>query len=478
VPEPAPEPAPSAKWKLVVVMLVGVVAVMLALLHVKGTNGAWYYPWHWRRLGPAGYLFTFVGAAPFFVGQSLYHRGRIRIRGALALGAVSVFLLQLAITVAQPPGWGRIVKAIEDPTNTSYYTAAILIGRQLDRTGLPVSAWLSIYPEMMHTLMLHASYKPPGWVLYYMALLELFGEGAGAAWAGALGVAVLASTAVPMTYALMRAFALGEQAALAAASFFALTPSLILFFPQGDQAYPAWACAMLITWRAALHSQSRRWWLLAAAFGALLAVGLFFSAVFLMLGLFLAVYTMLFAADEPRRGFVRAAEASIVAVLTVCMLYMLLAVATGFDPVETFFTAARRSQAHLVELARPWPLHSALDVLDIALGLAWTSVPLIAFGAMYAWRRWSWRESQFRLVFLGLLQMAVAIAVAVFPGENARLMLPLMPLLMAPIGMELARWPMRYRMAMYATLLVILAVYNQNMVFLNVDPNYHFELRG
>jgi len=459
------------------VVTIGVAAAMLAIFHVKGTNGAWYYPWHWRRLGWEVHPLTALAAAPFFLGQWLYHRRRWSARGAIVLVAVSVLLLQLAITVVQPPGWRRIVKAIEDPTNTSYYTAAVVIKKHIAQTGVPLRAWLQFYPEMMPTLMLHAKYKPPGWVLYYTAWIELFGVGATAAVIGALGVAVMAAAAPPMTYALMRAFGLDEAAALAAGSFFALTPSLILFFPQGDQAYPALACAMLITWRAALHSQSPRWWTWAAGFGAALAVGLFFSAMFLMLGVVLAIYTMLRAGDERRRGMVRAVEASVVALLTMTMLYLLLWLASGFNPIETFFTAARLSQADTAALARPWPLHSAIDVADIALGLAWISVPLILLGAWRTWQRWDWRQSQFRLVFLGLLQMAMAIAVALFPGENARLMLPLMPLLMAPIGIELAPWPMRSRMIVYAVLVLILAAFNQNMTFLNVDPNYSFELR-
>lgn len=476
---PLTQAAPLATWKLAVVLVVGLTAVALALLHVKGTNGAWYYPWHWRRLSWIGYPLTFTAATPLLVGQWLYARKRIGAWSAIAMAASSVFLLQLAITTVQPPGWGRITKAIEDPTNTSYYTVAVLMNRQLDRSALGVGALLSVYPQIMDSLMLHASYKPPGWVLYYIMMISLFGEGSGAAVPGALGVAVLAAMAVPMTYALMRAFELDEGAAMAAACFFALTPSLILFFPQGDQAYPALSCGMLIAWRAALHSNSRRgWWLAAAVFGALLAVGLFFSAIFLMLGVFLAIYTMLFAGDGGWRGLRRAAEASLVAVGTLCILYLLLWLASGFDPIETFFTAARRNQAGTAALARPWPLHSALDVVDIALGLAWICVPLIAMGARAAWREWDWHRPQFRLVFLGLLQMAMAVAVALFPGENARLMLPLMPLLMAPIGLELSRWPARTRIVVYVLLVLILSAYNQNMVFLNVDPNYVFKLNG
>jgi hypothetical protein len=100
------------------------------------------------------------------------------------------------------------------------------------------------------------------------------------------------------------------------------------------------------------------------------------------------------------------------------------------------------------------------------MGTGWISVPLIAWGAAAAWRSFPPRSSQRRLVFIGLLQVFMAIAVAVFPGENARLMLPIMPLLMVPIGIELSRWPARARMVVFALLVLITAAVAQNMVFL------------
>jgi hypothetical protein len=63
-----------------------------------------------------------------------------------------------------------------------------------------------------------------------------------------------------------------------------------------------------------------------------------------------------------------------------------------------------------------------------------------------------------------LAQVLIAVAVAVFPGENARLMLPLMPLLMAPIGIELARWNWPARIAVFVALVLVTAAIWQNMI--------------
>jgi len=451
--------------KLFVVIVVALVMIVLMLLHVRGVNGPWYWRWAWRRLGWETYPLVLTASLPLFVAHALYARGRVGVRGAIGLIMLAALCLQIAAILPQPLGFGRITAIVQNSVNTSYYNAAKVLHEQMTLQGKTLRDWLEIYPQLMSVLMLHASFKPPGWILYYLALIGIFGEGARTALIGGLIVAVLATTAVPMTYRLARFFGIDELPALCAASFFALTPSLLLFLPQHDQTYPALACAMLMSWVGSLRGgRGSRW--LAVAFGALLALATFLSAVFLMLGLFCAVWTLLYLADRGRRGIFHVIVRAAFVVITFVGLYVLLYFATGFDPIDTFFTANRRSQAHLVELQRPWPLHTLWDFVDIAMGTGWISVPLIASGAAAAWRMFPARSPQRRLVFIGLLQVLMAVAVAVFPGENARLMLPIMPLLMVPIGIELARWPGRARMVVFALLVVITAAVAQNMVFL------------
>ena len=64
----------------------------------------------------------------------------------------------------------------------------------------------------------------------------------------------------------------------------------------------------------------------------------------------------------------------------------------------------------------------------------------------------------------------MVVLVALFPGENARLLLPMMPLLMAPIGFELSRWPLGARLTVYVCLWLITTVICQNMTFLYMGP--------
>jgi hypothetical protein len=453
-------------WKLLVVIVVAVVMMALMLLHVRGVNGPWYWRWAWRRLGWETYALIMVASLPLFVAHALYARGRIGVRGAIVLIMLAALCLQIAAILRQPLGLARVAQIVQSPATNSYYTVAKMLHGQMEQRGVSARDWLEIYPQLMDSMVLHASFKPPGWILYYLGLMGLFGgPGPRVAVIGGWIVAVLATTAIPMTYRLARFFGIDELPALCAASYFALTPSLLLFLPQHDQTYPALACLMLITWVGSLRGgRGSRW--LAVAFGALLALATFLSAVFLMLGLFCAVWTLLYLADRRRRGIFHVLVRATLVLITFVALYVLLYFATGFDPIDTFFTANRRSQAHLVELQRPWPLHTLWDLVDIAMGTGWISAPLIAWGVAAALRAWPARSPQRRLVLVGLLQVLMAVAVAVFPGENARLMLPIIPLLMMPIGIELSRWPMRGRMVVFALLVVVTATVAQNMVFL------------
>ena len=191
-----------------------------------------------------------------------------------------------------------------------------------------------------------------------------------------------------------------------------------------------------------------------------------------MFGAFLAIYTLFRIKDRVGAELTRAIMFCAWAVLALVGLYLLLWVTVRFDPIETFTVAARRSQADLVRLQRPWPLHSVFDVIDIALGTGWMSFPLAALGVMGLWRQHERRrdDSPLRLVLLGLLQVALAVAVAVFPGENARLMLPMMPLVMRRSARSFPRWRGAARIVIYLLLIFLTAAFIQNMIPLYMGP--------
>ncbi len=473
----SPRPAPGRRVvavKLAVVVLITGVMVGLIVLHAHRVNGPWYWMWSWRRL-PALRLYGSMALAfvPFLVAHVMRDRRRIGTIGALGLVMLSNLALQLAATTAQPPGglWGlrRLVMIVQNSVNTSYYSAAEVLVRQMD-AGASYRDWMEIYPQLMDVLMLHAAYKPPGLILYYIGMIRLFGgAGDAPALAGGLLIAMMATAGVAATYAMIRYFGASQDDAFCGASFFALTPSLVLFLPQFDQVYPALGCLLLISWGAALRPGGRPY---ALAFGALFALLMFITAMFLMLGVFLAACTLLHIYDRGLAGLFRAVERSLIVLVTIAVLYLLLELATGFDALATFNAATTRADAYIVNLARPWPLHTAWDIYDVALGTGWISYPLAVLGAVAAWRiGGGWCSPLFRLVFLGLLQISMAVGVSIFPGENARLMLWAMPMIMIPIGIELARgWPPGARLTVYFCLWLITVTICRNMTFLYMGP--------
>ena len=124
----------------------------------------------------------------------------------------------------------------------------------------------------------------------------------------------------------------------------------------------------------------------------------------------------------------------------------------------------------LIPLIRPFPRHILFDVLDFALGSGWISFLLVLFLLVATGRHLFDRTPRNRFVLLALLQIGVVAGAALLPGETARLWMVLMPLLMAPVGFELATWPPRYRAVAYGCLWLMLVVICQNMTFIYMGP--------
>jgi hypothetical protein len=460
----------NANRKLAVVLLLTAVIVALVLLHVPGVNGPWYWQWTWRRLSWWVWPAMLAAAAPFAAAQWANVRGRIK--SALLLLALATLCLELTALAFQPPaGLRRLAAIVRDTTNTSYWMdATILHG---GGSNVSVAQFLTAYADLLPQMHLHTQFKPPGLVLYYHALIELLGDRDAAAWAGGIGIALLAAAAPPACWLMLRKLGRdgdgddgeADEAAFCGASFFALCPSLVLFLPQFDQAYPLLACLILVAWTSATRDAS---WQAAVACGLVIAVALFCSYIFLTLGCFFAASLVLIFADRDRAAAGRAILCACLAAATCVFAYVLLFLATGFHAIETFQAISAMQVRGLLALwpPRPFPLHVAWDVYDFALGSGWISYGLVVFFLASIGRRLFDHSPQHRFVLLALIQILAVAGAALLPGETARLWLPLMPLLMAPVGLELARWPAKQRWIVYACLWVILVAVAQNMTFI------------
>ena len=193
----------SVRLKLTLVVLLTAVMAALILAQVKGVNGPWYWWWPWRRVSfwPL-YPAMFLASSPFVAAQFLWSKGRRR--PALAcLFAATLFLMLTALACQPPTGLRRLPLIVQSSVNTSYYLDAAILH---DQKNITLNEWLYQFPDILPLLHIHARYKPPGLLLYYLALIVVFGKGNLSATLGGVGVALLASASVPATYAMLRRF--------------------------------------------------------------------------------------------------------------------------------------------------------------------------------------------------------------------------------------------------------------------------------
>src|SRR5262249_52176652 len=134
--------------------------------------------------------------------------------------------------------------------------------------------WLIEYADNLYSTSLHTQSKPPGPVLYWRTLIRTFGYEDRTAVIGALLLGALATLAVPATYWMIRVLTDRPRAALLAASWVALAPAFVFFFPMFDPAYLVFSCAIVGLWHLAVKRQS---YLLSALFGLVLAVAMFWT---------------------------------------------------------------------------------------------------------------------------------------------------------------------------------------------------------
>ena len=278
------------RWKLISVILLTALMATLIVCHVHDVNGPWYWKWSWRRLAWWIYLDLILAASPFAVAQWAREKGRLKL--ALTMLVVATMTLELSAISFQGVGIRRLPLIVANATNTSYWTDASILH---DQENLRVADVLYMYPQIVPQLHLHARYKPPGLMLYYYFWIDLLGRNEASAWAGGLGVALIAALAPLACFGLIRFFGKDDDAAFCAASFLSLTPSLILFLPQFDQTYVTIGCLLLLFWGQASRTLKLR---AAIACGAVLALGTFCSYIFLALGCFIAIDWILLLADR------------------------------------------------------------------------------------------------------------------------------------------------------------------------------------
>ena len=153
-----------------------------------------------------------------------------------------------AVVQKDPPTFSRISDVVQSRFSTGYFdTAALLL-----RKEMPVRQLLRNYPMLMDHFYLHPRQKPPGLILFEMAIIRVFGEGDAGALASGWLIAALASLSVISTYLFIACFTESRDAAFFGASYFALCPSLLMFYPDFDICFPNLTALLTVLWAMSL----------------------------------------------------------------------------------------------------------------------------------------------------------------------------------------------------------------------------------
>jgi hypothetical protein len=453
-----PSPARS------LICLAAAAAIVAAIWgHHFGLNGTDYHRWFWRE-APGGwrYLLFALLSLPFFTAQWLAHRQPQRRSLVLALIATTSASLMGAMIIVQrqPASLQGITHVIESPIHFGYFYDS----QRLLEKGISPARTLAEYPQLSGAFSMHPRTKPPGPILLNLLVISLLGSQRSAELAIASLIGLGAALCVPAVYFFVSEFTAEPQAALAAASFFALCPGLLLMFPQFDQCFPLLTAALAIAWKRALARHSPY---LAGQFGLIFALALLASYLPAVLVIFFAGYALMLRC-QGQTTLRQAARLGVAAVICFAAFYTVLWLATAFNPIASFRACWANQVQNMRVLEslgyrpRRWPGTIPGDFGDFALGSGWISY-LIA--AMFFVPTTPARRSMLLLGALCLGQIAAVGVLGLIRCETARVWIFMLPLLMLPVGVELGRWRLGWRMAVYAALLALTIAAWRSMTF-------------
>jgi len=453
-----------------VIFVLAVAACFLVAVHkhLFNVNSHYYYTWKWQWIASKTvYPVFFVLAIPFFVAQIVYLRRRARVWIALMAVTLSTFGLMIGGAVVQkdPPSFSRISEVVQSRFSTGYFvTAAMLV-----RKEMPVRELLRRYPTLMDHFYLHPRQKPPGLVLFEMGIIRLFGSGNAGAMASGWLIAALACLGVVSTYLFIACFTGSRDAAFAGASYFALCPSLLLFFPDFDICYPNLTVLLTVLWALSLKTNQTRY---SVAFGIAYAITGMITYLPGVLPIFLVGFAWLQHQSDPQCRWSRIAWHIAIAAGVFAAFYFVLWATTGFNPISTLRESATQVNILWDKLINiyQYPRHSLpwtffTDLYDFALGSAWISFALLGLYLQSAVK--TALTPVTRIALVSVSQFVLIAAIGLLQTETARIWIFMYPMLMLPIGLELAKWRPWQRIAVYAALLLLTAAMCQSMQFID-----------
>ena len=333
---------------------------------------------------------------------------------------------------------------------------------------MSIRQFLARYPELLQHFYLHPRQKPPGPILIEWAIIRLFGQGQTGAMVSGILVGLGAMISIPATFAFIQCLTQNRDAAFFGASYFALSPSPVLFFPQFDQCYPILTAGIVVSAVLALRTNQVRY---SVALGLIYAAAAFITPLPGVLIFFLLGFSLLRYLTDPQCGASRILKHFLVSLGTSAACYLILWTITGFDPIATLKACFHQVNViwNILTTTYGMPQHHLpgtipTDLYDFALGSAWISYVLVA--CYFASTAKNKLTNEFWIALLCVAQFVVIALIGLLQTETSRVWLFMYPMLMLPVGLELAKWRPWQRLAVFAALLLLTMAMCQSMQFI------------
>ncbi|MGA2442353.1 MAG: hypothetical protein ABSH08_15475 [Tepidisphaeraceae bacterium] len=438
------------------------VAVHQHLFHV---NSHYYYAWTWQWIpSQTVYPVMLSLGVPFFLAQALYARRPSAAWVGLLMVSALALMIGGACLQQNPPGFSRIPDVVQSRWSTGYFASAAMLLRK----GISVRQLLADYPAMLGHFYLHPRQKPPGLVLIEMGIIRLLGPGQLGATVSGLLIGVAASCSILATYVFIAFFTGSRDSAFFGASYLALCPSLVLFFPMFEQCYAILTVTVAVLWGLALLRNQLRY---SIALGVAYAVAGFITYLPGVIAIFLTGFALLRWFTDPQCRLRRILTHFIASLAAFAACYAALWAATRFNPIATLRECTRQVYVlwDILINVYHYPHHSLpgtipTDLYDFALASGWMSFVLVGFYFKSAFRQGLTPQS--RVAILSVLQFVLIALTGALQIETARIWMFMLPMLMLPVGLELASWRPGARLAVYAALLILTAEMCQSMEFI------------
>ncbi len=487
---------------LLVACAVLTVAGLVALLRNAfplGVPGEWMWDYNWTgREGeiawPVAAFVVFI-ACVWAVARKLRDSPPSRGARVLMVAALVVLSLGLQVGIAH---LGKIgIADFPVVTLAPWSNGYFILGSKVGDMG----EFLSTYHDRMQTMGPHVRTHPPGGIVLYGAICELFRERPGltrglldalrgapfdpgppmaalearfqtnipgwvqaGAWSASMLLMVACCLAVAPIFALARRLH-GDRVAFVAAALTAALPGLLVFTPATDQLFCP--IAALVAWLCVVGVDRGRVWPWAVA-GLIFAAGLFVSLSVLPLLALVGGYALLRQWREPKpRGWrVLLAQCAVFAAV-VAAFFIGLRIATGFRPLLVY--------GKLLRIA-PQTVRDAYDaraaIMTYRKWIWWNLADVLLFAGLSlcvfyvaAWARRSAAVRRgpslhFHLAFLVMLLLLNFSGVTL--GEVGRLWLQCMPFLAILAAAELVElagareWPLALVLALQGAIAIVM----------------------